>query len=153
MGGASGYGTIFQFTLAGTLTTMYNFCSQSGCTDGENPVGLVQATNGSFYGPTEAGGSGGGCVGGCGTVFSLSVGLGPFVETVPATGKVGSAVTILGQNLTGASSVTFNGTTAAFTVQSATEITTTVPSGATTGFVTVTTPSGVFNSNVVFRVR
>jgi hypothetical protein len=36
-----------------------------------------------------------------GTVYRLSVGLGPFVETNPTSGKVGTAVTILGNNLTG----------------------------------------------------
>ena len=89
---------------------------------------------------------------GCGTVFSLSVGLGPFVETLPASGKVGTKVTILGNNLTGTTSVTFNGTAATFTVVSSTEITTTVPTNAKTGTVEVTTPSGTLNSNVKFRV-
>ena len=87
-----------------------------------------------------------------GTVFSLSVGLGPFVETQPTSGKVGAAVKILGTNLTGATSVTFNGTAAVFKVVSASLITTTVPTGATTGKVKVTTPKGTLKSNVVFRV-
>ena len=43
-----------------------------------------------------------------GTVFSLSVDLGPFVETLPAAGKAGATIKILGSNLTGATSVTFN---------------------------------------------
>ena len=77
-----------------------------------------------------------------GTVFSLSVGLGPFVETQPTSGKVGAAVKILGTNLTGATSVTFNGTAAVFKVVSSSEITTTVPAGATTGKVQVVTPHG-----------
>ena len=64
---------------------------------------------------------------GYGAVFSLSVGLGPFVETKPSSGKVGVAVKVLGTNLIGATSVTFNGTAAAFTVKSKSEITTTVP--------------------------
>jgi uncharacterized repeat protein (TIGR03803 family) len=51
---SDGFGTIFRITPSGTLTTLYNFCSQSGCTDGESPNGLVQATNGDFYG-TAAG--------------------------------------------------------------------------------------------------
>ena len=47
-GGAKGnYGTVFKITPSGTLTTLYSFCSQSGCTDGAGPnTGLVQATNG-----------------------------------------------------------------------------------------------------------
>jgi uncharacterized repeat protein (TIGR03803 family) len=108
----------------------------------------VQATNGNFYGTTSAGGANND-----GTVFSLSVGLGPFVETLPTSGMVGTAVIILGNNLTGATSVTFNGTPAKFTVvSSSTEIKTTVPSGATTGKVKVTTASGTLTSNQTFRV-
>ena len=59
------------------------------------------------------------------------------METQPTSGKVGAAVKILGTNLTGATSVTFNGTAAVFTVVSSSEITTTVPAGATTGKVKV----------------
>ncbi|MGA3042225.1 MAG: IPT/TIG domain-containing protein, partial [Bryobacteraceae bacterium] len=66
--------------------------------------------------------------------------------------KVGTAVTILGTNLSGAGKVFFNRTAAVFTVVSATEITTTVPTGATTGKVRVTTPNGTLASNVTFRV-
>jgi hypothetical protein len=66
---------------------------------------------------------------------------------------MGAAVTILGTNLTGTTGVTFNGTAATFTVVSSTEIKTTVPSGATTGFVSVVTPGGTLQGNVKFRVR
>jgi uncharacterized protein (TIGR03437 family) len=62
-------------------------------------------------------------------------------------------VIILGTNLTGATSVSFNGTASSFTIVSSSEIATTVPTGATTGKVTVTTPNGTLSSNVVFRVR
>jgi uncharacterized repeat protein (TIGR03803 family) len=157
-GGADGHGTVFEITPAGTLTTLYSFCSQTGC-DGIGPAaGLLQATNGSFYGTTVEEGTSNTCstdVGktvGCGTVFTLSVGLGPFVETLPTSGKVGAAVIILGSNLTGTTSVTFNGTAATFTVASSTEIKATVPNGATTGKVQVTTPSGTLTGNVVFNV-
>jgi uncharacterized repeat protein (TIGR03803 family) len=146
--GALGCGTVFEITPMGTLFTLYNFCSQSSCADGSAPNGgLFQATNGTFYGTTFDGGAFG-----PGTVFSMSVGLGPFVETVPTSGTVGAAVIILGNNLTGATGVTFNGTAAAFTVKSSSEITTAVPAGATAGIVHVTTPSGTFNSNVAFQV-
>ena len=80
------------------------------------------------------------------------MGLGPFVETLPTSGKVKSAVKILGTDLTGATSVTFNGTAAVFKVLSSSLITTTVPTGATTGEVTVVTPGGTLTSNVNFRV-
>lgn len=63
------------------------------------------------------------------------------------------AVTILGTDLTGATSVTFNGTAATFTVVSASQIKTTVPTGATTGAVEVTTPSSTLSSNSVFHVK
>jgi uncharacterized repeat protein (TIGR03803 family) len=57
-GGATGFGTIFEITMAGTLTTLYNFCSQSNCADGGIPFGsLVQAKDGAFYGTTASGGA------------------------------------------------------------------------------------------------
>ena len=90
---------------------------------------------------------------GYGTVFSLSLGLGPFVETLPIAGAAGAAVKILGTDLTGATSVRFSGAAALFTVVSPTLITTTVPAGATTGKVQVVTPGGTLSSNVSFRVR
>ena len=89
----------------------------------------------------------------CGTVFSLGVGLGPFVETVPISGEAGKAVRILGNNLTDATHVSFNRTEAEFRVVSASEIITTVPDGATTGFVTVTRHGPRLRSNVQFEVR
>jgi hypothetical protein len=59
---------------------------------------------------------------------------------------------ILGYHLTGSTSVTFNDTLAPYTVNSGTEITATVPTGATTGRIQVVTPSGTLTSNVNFRV-
>jgi uncharacterized repeat protein (TIGR03803 family) len=137
-------GTVFSITTGGTLTTQHSF----DVTDGEKPYGaLVQATNGSFYGVTEEGGASG-----YGTIFSLAVGIHPFLETLPTSGGVGAHVKILGTNLTGATSVTFNGTAATFTVVSKSEITTTVPTGATTGTVKVVTPHGTLTSNQKFRL-
>ncbi len=68
LGGASGLGTIFEITPAGQLTTLYSFCSQPGCADGEVPyAGLIQGANGNLYGTTFGGGAGGG-----GTVFEIT---------------------------------------------------------------------------------
>ncbi len=150
--GAYGKGTIYELTPAGTLTTLYNFCAQSGCPDGATPAGLLQDTNGNFYGTTYAGGTSGACSAGCGTIYSFSVGLGPFVETQTTSGKVGAAVKILGTDLTGATSVTFNGTAAVFKVASSSEISTKVPKGATSGEVQVVTPGGTLYSNQEFQV-
>lgn len=68
------------------------------------------------------------------------MGLCPFVETLPIAGKVGAPVKILGTDLTGATSATFNGTSATFSVASSSEITTTVLARAITGKVKVITP-------------
>ncbi len=148
-GGTNDIGTVYEMTPSGTLTTIYNFCSQAPCVDGGYPLaGVVQSTNGALYGVTSADGK----YNDAGTVYSISIGLGPFVSTIPTAGVAGSAVNILGTNLTGATSVTFNGTSALYTVVSATEIKATVPAGATTGTVSVTTPAGVLNSNKAFRI-
>jgi uncharacterized repeat protein (TIGR03803 family) len=187
-------GTVFKITPSGALTTLHSFCTETGCPDGQVPLGgLILASDGNFYGTTSGGfgtiyqitprgalttlaafdntnGSGpyaapvqgtngdfygttnGGGAHGYGTVYRLSTGLAPFVKTVPTSGKVGAAVKILGNDLTGATSVSFNGTAAAFTVVSSAEITTTVPSGATTGPVQVVTPTATLTSNVAFDV-
>lgn len=72
-GGAYGGGTAFKINPAGTLTTLYSFCSQINCTDGQGPNGLIQGTDGNFYGPTEGGGISTKCGNfGCGTVFQIT---------------------------------------------------------------------------------
>jgi uncharacterized repeat protein (TIGR03803 family) len=115
---------------------------------------LMQDTDGNFYGTTADGGSSPKCLNsaGCGTVFRLSAGLGPFVKLMTAGGPVGASVIILGTNLTGTTAVTFNNTAATFKVVSGSEITATVPIGATSGVVKVTTPNGVLTSNTSFQV-
>ena len=143
-GGANGLGTIFKINPWGTLTTLHSFDG----TDGSTPMGgLLQATNGDFYGTTSGQGTNNE-----GTVFSISEGLPPFVATLPTSGKAGATVRILGNDLEGATTVTFNGKAAEFTVVSGSEITTRVPPGATTGKVKVETLNGTLVSNVFFRV-
>jgi uncharacterized repeat protein (TIGR03803 family) len=144
-GGSSNDGTIFKMTPAGVLTTLHSFDGS----DGAGPVSaLVQATAGNFYGTTNGGG-----IDGVGTVFAQASGLGAFVKTAPTVGHVGAHVVIIGNNLAGTISVTFNGTPATFTVASPGALRTVVPTGATTGVVQVTTPGGTLNSNVSFQVE
>ena len=145
-GSDGGYGTVYEFGSGGGLTTLQSF--DLSTTGGVLEGGLLQATNGTFYGATTVGGS----TSGSGTIFSLDMGLGPFVTFVRAAGKVGQTGGILGQGFTGTTNVALNGIPAGFTVKSDTYITATVPVGATTGYVTVTTPSGTLTSNVPFYV-
>jgi uncharacterized repeat protein (TIGR03803 family) len=200
IGGANNSGTIYKMTASGTLTTIYSFCPLTNCPDGANPYdALVQGNDGNFYGTTYTGGanllgtifqitSGGtlttlhsfdesldgfetiaglfqatngflygtnydGGAGSDGTVFSLSMpSLSPFVEALPTFGAAGHKIGILGNDLTGTTGVSFNGKAAVFKVVSSSLIEATVPTGATTGFVTVTAPSGTLKSNTKFLV-
>ena len=126
------------------MTTLHNFNGPDGA---EPFAGVVQHTSGTFYGTTDLGGTGD-----MGTVFSLSMGLSPFVELLSTSGKVGASVIILGDGLTGSTNVSFGGTSSSFKILSDTEITATVPSGALTGSVTVTAPSGTLTSSRQFLV-
>ncbi len=70
----------------------------------------------------------------------------------PSSGGVGTSVTITGTSFTGATGVSFNGTPATFAVNSATQITATVPTGTTKGPISVTTPNGTATSASSFNV-
>lgn len=73
-------------------------------------------------------------------------------QTVTTLANFNGTVLILGNGLTGSTSVTFNGVEADFTVESDTYINATVPAGAETGVVSVVTPSATLNSNPQFVV-
>jgi hypothetical protein len=70
----------------------------------------------------------------------------------PTSGPVGTSVQVTGTGFLGASAVKFNNTDATFTVDSNTQITATVPGGATTGPIAVTTPGGTAMSATNFTV-
>lgn len=71
----------------------------------------------------------------------------------PASGPVGTAVTVTGTNFTGASAVTLNGAAVTgFTIVNATTLTFTVPAGATSGAIAVTTTGGTATSTGTFTV-
>lgn len=196
-------GTIFKLTPAGQYTVLYNFCSQPNCADGGNAIGgLIQGTDGNFYGTAQVGGANfdgaifqitpegqytvlhsfdftdgdapegvlnlgtngilygettdggtGPCINTrCGVFFSLDMGLPSYAAPVTWYGQEDSTIEILGQDLTGTTEVSFNGTSATFQVLSDTYLTATVPAGATLGPITVTTPSGKLTSKTAFRV-
>jgi len=135
-----GNGAIFQVAPTGQLTVLYTSAAQFH-------GGLIQATDGNFYGTSYAGG-----LWDDGAVYSLSVGLGPFVKTLPTSGKAGTTILILGTNLSGATGVTFNGVKAEFDQSVPWMIPAIVPTGATTGKIEVALPSGTLSSNIDFRV-
>ena len=144
-GGTMDYGTVYRLSPGGSYSVLYNFDG----TTGANPeASLLQHTNGILYGHTSGGGTWG-----FGTFYNLDVGLKPFVGLRLTVGKVGRSIDILGQGFTGTTGVSFNGTSATFTAVSDTYLTATVPEGATTGYVTVTTPGGTLTSNHPFRVE
>ena len=68
-GGSNGNGSVFRVDSTGALTTLYDFCSIPGCSDGRIPQGgLILATDGNLYGTTSMGGS----EAQRGTVFKIS---------------------------------------------------------------------------------
>ena len=72
--GPNGCGTIFKVTPAGALTTLYKFCSQTNCADGQYPYdGVIKATDGNFYGVAASGGNfPSTCLSGCGVAFKIT---------------------------------------------------------------------------------
>jgi len=137
-------GTLFRISEEGAFDLLANI----GPGGAEPLAAPMQDTNGIFYGTTYLGGKYN-----SGTVYRYNAGLDPFVAFILPVGKAGQSAQILGQGLTGTTSVTFNGIPATtFNVGSDTFMTAVVPTGATTGKVVVTTPGGTLTSNVNFRI-
>ena len=112
----------------------------AGATTGQIAVTTSSGTGSSSSSFTVTGGGGGGSPP---TVSSFT----------PTSGPVGTSVSITGSGFTGATSVTFGGTPAVSpTVNSDTSITATVPGGATSGPIAVTTGNGTGTSSTSFTV-
>ena len=142
LGGANGWGVLFRIGTSGMFAVLHDFASDSGASP---QVTMLQHTNGKLYGDTAVGWPGG--------FYTLDLGLDSFVRFLPASRRVGAWVQFLGQGFTGTTAVSFNGTPAtSFIVNSDTYLTARVPVGATTGFVTVSTPVGTLTSNKKFVV-
>jgi len=69
---ASGAGTVFEYTHAGSFLTLYNFCAQANCVDGGNPLGGLLLNNGLLYGTTSFGGATANIVTGAGVAFEMT---------------------------------------------------------------------------------
>lgn len=147
-GGTYDDGMLFNTSTSGTYKGLYSFNNSVNLMQMSPLSPPVQDTNGTLYGVTEFGGTDDE-----GIVYSLNMGLPAFVNAPLFSGRQGSNVLLLGQHLTEASQVTFNGVPANFVVHSDTHMTATVPTGATTGYIQVTTGSGVVKSRKIFRVQ
>jgi len=145
-GGDNDDGVLFRATLAGDVRPFHIFVPATGT---GALSALFQHTNGKLYGIATRDGEFGN-----GVFFSLDAGLPPFVSYLPTYGRPGALVQILGQGFTASSQVSFNGTLAASPdVVSPTYLRVVVPSGATSGPITVTTATGTLSSNKVFMVH
>lgn len=144
-GGPNNDGVFFKITRAGAYT-------QLATLNGANGAGLVgtpiQHTSGTIYGLASTGGAYGG-----GVLYSLNVGLKPFVSLLFSSGKAGTLVGILGQGFSTAHSVSFNGVASSFKVISKGYLVAKIPSGATSGFVVVQTSTKTFKSNRQFVIQ
>src|SRR5437588_137048 len=68
--GSGGCGTVFEISAGGAFTSLHSFTNY----DGEAPRGgLAQGSDGNFYGTTYFGAKSTNCVGGCGTVFKITL--------------------------------------------------------------------------------
>jgi uncharacterized repeat protein (TIGR03803 family) len=164
-GTASSWGTVFKLSKSGQMSVLYSF---TGGGDGGLPEGaLVRDVYGTLYGTTYFGGlfkkACDSSFNGCGVVFKLTA---TGQETVlhsfngadggnPTAGLASDKRgNLFGTSTTGyaygnvfeltlprqgTTGISFNGTAANFVVHSNTYLTATVPQGATTGYVTVTT--------------
>ena len=154
-----GYGpeSIFEITTGkkNVYTDLFNWllpgqdCNNqlmNGCFPGSP---LAAHPNGMFYGTTESGAY----PADEGVFYSFNVGFKPYIVPQFPLGKKGTSVGIFGVGLIGTSGVYFNGVSAQFTVDSDTYLTATIPTGATTGYLTVATPSGTLKSATKFKVK
>lgn len=146
-GGGCSQAGLFDITTKGVYKNLYLYplvCSN--CGQPEAP--LLLSTNGTFYSTTEQGGTG------VGSFYSLTNGYSPFISLVNVTsGPEGAKVGILGQGFSSTSVVEFGGTKATTTkLTGTTYILATVPTGALTGVVTVTTGSTVLSTTASYKI-
>lgn len=145
-------GTSITFTAGGGTNYNFRIAGSSVQNSASTTYTTTSLTNGQVVDVivTNAGGCTATSSGITNTVNSCSV---PTITSLgSSSGCVGSALTINGTNLTGATAVAIGGTAATITGNTATTVTVTVGSG-TTGTVQVTTPSGTATSAATFTVN
>ena len=152
---ASGpYGTSVQITgtgFTGATAVTFNGVSATYHVDSDTQVTAVVPV-GAGTGPIAVTTTGG--TGTSSTSFNVTAPSKPTITSfTPTSGPVGTSVTITGTGFFGATAVTIDGVSATFTVNSPTQITATVPSGAKNGPIAVTAPGGTGTSSGKFKVN
>jgi hypothetical protein len=151
--GSTGWNQIYRYEPAtGAIKLVYQmdkFGTQGNC-----GCILIEGLDGSLYGAAPNGGN----YPGTGAVFSLDIGLPKPLPSVtglyPSSGAVGKQVILWGNYLLGATAVSFNGTPATtFKSTSVQSVWATVPAGATSGPVTITTANGSYTTTQSFTVQ
>jgi uncharacterized repeat protein (TIGR03803 family) len=145
-----GYSQLFRISKKGQFSIVYNMSSITA--DGACQCSLVQGSDGIIYGTAVGGGTYNG-----GLYFALDAGLpkpAPRAQSFnPRSGAAGTQVLIWGSDLLSAS-VQFNGVAATAVSNSGSNyVLATVPAGATSGSITVTTPGGTVTTHAVFTVQ
>jgi uncharacterized repeat protein (TIGR03803 family) len=147
---SGGYSLLFRITKLGEYTLLYPMSNITA--DGACQCSLVQGSDGNIYGTALSGGPDNG-----GAVFVLELGLpkpAPAAQRFyPNSAAVGTPIRIWGNNLLGAS-VEFNGVAATEVTNSGPNyVWATVPAGATSGPITITTPGGTVTTKASFTVE
>jgi uncharacterized repeat protein (TIGR03803 family) len=153
LAGTYNAGNIFAISLeGGSFQNVAAFDVSDGAAPGTQGPALTQGSDGSLYGTTTSGGSGGG-----GTVFQFNLGLTPPLPRIrlaqPSSGAVGTTIRLTGNYLLNLTGVSFNGTPATFTPINVNYAEAVVPSGATSGPITVTTMNGSITTKSNFTVK
>jgi hypothetical protein len=135
----------------GTVQILHQFGGDANNPETPDPA-LLQANDGVLYGTTLYGES----IGESATIYSLDLGLRKPPPVIagfsPSRGAPGTSVLIQGGHFLTTASVLFNGTPAPFTIDSSDFLTVTVPSGASSGAITVTTQNGSRTSANTFSI-
>lgn len=117
-----------------------HWVKQFGSSEEDRSTAIAITSNGEVYlaGTTQGDLFGAYSNSGGNDVWIARLSSDPFItDFTPTGGRPGTQVVITGSNFAGVTSVKFNGFPAAFTVNSSTQITATVPQGATTGRITI----------------
>ena len=137
---------IYKLTPGGALTVVEELTVTNGTAAYWT---VTQDTNGILYGVAQQGGTASG-----GVLFSVNISASQFARLVSTSAKEGAKIGIIGQGFTSASVVKFGGVQATSIQRTgATFINATVPAGALSGAVTVTTGATTLTSSQTFKVK